>query len=352
MLSGADPAAVCRLIADEALKLTGADAALVVVPLDDDETSDAAELVVAATAGAIPDSLRDGPIPVAETLIGQAFTDRTARKVDNFDLRVGMEVGPALVLPLRSTDTVAGVLIAYRHTLAYPFTAQQLDMMAAFADQAALAWQLASAQRRMRALDVLTDRDRIARDLQNHVIQRIFAVGLTLQGTVPRARPAVVQHRLSICVDDLQEVIQEIRTALFDLHGAQSGRTRLRQRLDEAIDQLSSSELRTTLQIVAPLSVVDAALADHAEAVVREAASNAVRQANAATLTVTVKVGDDLGIEVVDDGQGSGRHHRQWSDQLAPTRRGSRWRFHRRASPRRRDPTALVGTTAVALLES
>ena len=75
MLSGADPAAVCRLIADEALKLTGADAALVVVPLDDDETSDAAELVVAATAGAIPDSLRDGPIPVAETLIGQAFTD-------------------------------------------------------------------------------------------------------------------------------------------------------------------------------------------------------------------------------------------------------------------------------------
>ena len=138
----------------------------------------------------------------------------------------------------------------------------------------------------------------------------------------------------------------------LDLHGAQSGRTRLRQRLDEAIDQLSSSELRTTLQIVAPLSVVDAALADHAEAVVREAASNAVRQANAATLTVTVKVGDDLGIEVVDDGQGAGRHHRQWSDQLAPTRRGSRWRFHRRASPRRRDPTALVGTTAVALLES
>jgi signal transduction histidine kinase len=177
-------------------------------------------------------------------------------------------------------------------------------MMAAFADQAALAWQLASAQRRMRELDVLTDRDRIARDLHDHVIQRIFAVGLTLQGTVPRARPAEVQHRLSICVDDLQEVIQEIRTAIFDLHGAQLGTTRLRQLLDEAIAQFSSPELRTTFQIVGPMSVVDTALADHAEAVVREAVSNAVRHANAATLTVTVKVGDDLRIEVVDDGQG------------------------------------------------
>ena len=177
-------------------------------------------------------------------------------------------------------------------------------MMAAFADQAALAWQLATSQRRMRELDVLTDRDRIARDLHDHVIQRLFAVGLALQGTIPRARPPEVQQRLSGCVDDLQEVIQEIRTAIFDLHSAKSGTTRLRQRLDEAIDQFSSPELRTTVQFVGPLSVVDAGLADHAEAVVREAVSNAVRHANATTLTVNVKVDDDLTIEVVDNGRG------------------------------------------------
>ena len=69
-------------------------------------------------------------------------------------------------------------------------------------------------------LDVLTDRDRIARDLHDHVIQRLFAVGLALQGTIPRARSAEVQQRLTDCVDDLQGVIQEIRTAIFDLHGA------------------------------------------------------------------------------------------------------------------------------------
>jgi signal transduction histidine kinase len=141
-----------------------------------------------------------------------------------------------------------------------------LDMMAAFADQAALPWQLASAQRRMRELDVLTDRDRIARDLHDHVIQRLFAVGLALR--------------------------------------ASAGTTRLRQRLDEAIAQFSSPELRTSVQFVGPLSVVDAALADHAEAVVREAVSNAVQHADANTLTVTVNVGDDLLIEVADKGVG------------------------------------------------
>lgn len=137
-----------------------------------------------------------------------------------------------------------------------------------------------------------------------HITKRLFAVGLALQGTIPRAGSTEVQQRLSGCVDDLQEVIQEIRTAIFDLHSAPAGVTRLRQRLDEAITAFSSPELRTTIQFVGPLSVVDAGLADHAEAVVREAVSNTVRHANATTLTVSVKVEDDFTIEVVDDGRG------------------------------------------------
>ena len=187
---------------------------------------------------------------------------------------------------------------------AQPFNNEQLDMMAAFADQAALAWQLASTQRQMRELSILTDRDRIARDLHDHVIQRLFAVGLALQGTIPRARAPEVQQRLTDCVDDLQEVIQEIRTTIFDLHGSSSGVTRLRQRLDDALAQFATSDLRTTVQYTGPLSVVDAALADDAEAVVREAVSNVVRHAGATTLTVNVAVGDDLCIDVVDDGRG------------------------------------------------
>jgi signal transduction histidine kinase len=74
--------------------------------------------------------------------------------------------------------------------------------------------------------------------------------------------------------------------------------------LDEAIEQFSSPELHTVVEYAGPLSAVDPALANHAEAVVREAVSNTVRHANATNLTITVSVGDDLGIEVVDNGVG------------------------------------------------
>jgi signal transduction histidine kinase len=301
LLSGADPATVFRLIAREALQLTTAMTTLVAVP-DDNEVSAAevTDLVVVATAGeTLPQDSQ--AIPVSGTSIGEAFVQRAPGRFDTVDIAGG---GPALVLPLRTTDTVAGVLVALRRTGDYPFTAEQLDMMAAFADQAALAWQLASTQRRMRELDILTDRDRIARDLHDHVIQRLFAVGLSLQGTIPRARSPEVQQRLTESVDDLQQVIQEIRTAIFDLHGGSSGSTRLRQRIDEAVAQFSTPDLRTTVQFVGPLSVVDASLADHGEAVVREAVSNAVRHAHATTLTVSVVVEDEFSIEVVDNGQG------------------------------------------------
>ncbi len=307
LLSGTDPATVFQLIAAEALKLTGADVALVAVPVDSEApVSEVSELLIVEAAGATGVTKAAQSIPVVGTPIGAAFVERTPLRLDDIDLDVAAlsNPGPALVLPLRTTDTVAGVVVALRQKGAHPFGDEQLDMMAGFADQAAMAWQLATTQRRMRELDVLTDRDRIARDLHDHVIQRLFAVGLALQGTIPRARSAEVQHRLSDSVDDLQAVIQEIRTAIFDLHGASSGVTRLRQRLDEAVAQFAGSALRTSVQFVGPLSVIDAGLADHAEAVVREAVSNAVRHAGATTLTVSVKVEDDLAIEVIDNGRG------------------------------------------------
>ena len=305
LLSGTDPVRVFRLVADESRVLSGAATTLVAVPADPElPATETTELVIAATAG-IDEPMDVHAIPVEGTVIGEAFVQRLPGRFDSLTLTGDATVtGPALVLPLRATGAVAGVLVALRPAGAPPFSSDQLDMMSAFADQAALAWQMASAQRQMRELSILTDRDRIARDLHDHVIQRLFAVGLALQGTIPRARSPEVQQRLTGCVDDLQDVIQEIRTAIFDLHGASSGVTRLRQRLDEAVAQFATSEVRTTVQYVGPLSVVDSALADHAEAVVREAVSNAVRHADATSLAVTVSVADDLCIEVVDDGRG------------------------------------------------
>jgi len=151
---------------------------------------------------------------------------------------------------------------------------------------------------------VIADRDRIARDLHDHVIQRLFAAGLSLQGANRIVRSPKVRTRLDDVVDELQGVIQEIRTTIFDLHGGSPGATRLRQRLDEAIAAFAGSGLRTTAQFVGPLSVVDANLADHAEAVVREAVSNAARHAGARHVTVNVRVEDELSLEVIDDGCG------------------------------------------------
>jgi signal transduction histidine kinase len=310
LLSGADPAAVFQLIAGEALKLADAQAALVAVPVDSDlPSADVGDLLITETAGELASSIQAPTMPVRGTPVGKVFLDRTPQRFDKFEIGVAeLSPGPALVLPLRATDKVAGVLIALRHDGATPFSQDEEEMMAAFVDQATLAWQLATTQRLARELDVLTERDRIARDLHDHVIQRLFAVGLALQGTIPRARSAEVQQRLSEYIDDLQAVIQEIRTTIFDLHGPAGGATRLRQRLDEAIAQFSDAKLHITTQFIGPLSVVDAGLADHAEAVVREAVSNAARHANATTLSVAVKVEDDLCIEVVDNGRGIPEH--------------------------------------------
>ncbi|OBB12425.1 histidine kinase [Mycolicibacterium setense] len=301
LLAGTDPATVFRMVADEALKLTGADRIVVAVP-GEALAAETDTLVVAATAGSATtiDSLPLGP--AADDAVSAAFRDGTPHRLDRLEL--DGSGGPALVLPLRTVDTVAGVLVAVRADGARIFTAEQLDMAAAFADQAAVAWQLASSQRSVRELEILADRDRIARDLHDHVIQRLFAVGLSLQGTIPRTQSPEVRQRLSGTVDDLQAVIQEIRTAIFDLHGAQAGTTRLRQRLDQVIAQFADAPVHIGTRLVGPLSVVDAALADHAEAVLREAISNAVRHSGASELTVVVEVADDLSIEVSDNGCG------------------------------------------------
>jgi signal transduction histidine kinase len=306
LLGGDEPARVFQLIADSALRLTQADAVLVAVPNNTAvAASEVDEMVVVASAGSAGTGADPAPTGLPVSIFGAVLTDRTPRLLPAL---TGVSpipgAGPAMVLPLRTTETVAGVVVVQKRRGAPEFTDDQLQIMATFTDQATLAWQLANTQRRMRELDVIADRERIARDLHDHVIQRLFAAGLSLQGASQRVGSPQVRTRLDDVVDELQGVIQEIRTTIFDLHGGSQGTTRLRQRLDQAIAAFSGSGLRTTLQFIGPLSVVEPPLADHAEAVVREAVSNVVRHAGATALTVTVRVEDDFSIEVLDDGCG------------------------------------------------
>ncbi|WP_169810754.1 sensor histidine kinase [Nocardia beijingensis] len=306
-LAGTAPDHVLTHLVEATHRLTGSERTyLAVVPDSEGPPDEITELLITHTAGATHDQ-RLIKLPLGDTTIGQAFRLHSPQRVDDArraDLgKIFPDAGPALVLPMQTSDSTVGVLVALRAAESAPYDNEILELTSAFTDQAALAMQLADAQRRMRELDILSDRDRIARDLHDHVIQRLFAVGLSLQGTVPRTRVPEVRERITEAINDLQDVVQEIRTSIFDLHGGDSGR--VRQRIEEAIrQQTAPSDIRTSVRISGPLSVIDPELADHAEAVVREAVSNAVRHSGADTVTIEITVADDLAIIVEDDGCG------------------------------------------------
>lgn len=309
LLSGARTEDVLGMVARRALDLSGADLAFIAVPDDAElEPGDVDTLVVTTAEGQGASAMIGAEIPVEGSTAGAAYAGRVALHRDQHDFvppGESADYGPVLVSPLRAGDTVTGVLVALRVAGGAPFTPDDLPPISGFADQAALALQMAESTHRMNELHVLSERDRIARDLHDHVIQRIFAAGLSLQSTLARAKSEDVRRRLVTVVDDLQDVVQDIRSTIFDLQSTSASTTRLRQRIDDAIDKLTEhTALRTIVRMSGPLSVVDDTLAEHAVAVVRETTSNTVRHARAATLAVTVSVDDSLTVDVVDDGVG------------------------------------------------
>ncbi|WP_086852305.1 sensor histidine kinase [Amycolatopsis kentuckyensis] len=313
LLGGTDPAEALNLIASRALELTGSDVTLLALPnsgrldVDEDWGDDVDDLTVTVCAGTRASQLSGMRIDVEESVPGAVYRDRTPRSVPELALRE-QRFGPAMVVPLRAGDRTTGVLIAAREAGAASFESAQLSVVASFADQAALALQLAAQQRAARELDVLGDRDRIARDLHDHVIQRLFAVGLSMQSTQRRTKSPELQKRLGDSIEQLHEIVQEIRTAIFDLHGGAAGETglRLRHRLHDAIAELTDdAPIQPTVSLSGSIDTVPTQLAEHAEAVVREAVSNAVRHADASTVSVSVTVKDDMiRIVVADDGKG------------------------------------------------
>jgi len=157
---------------------------------------------------------------------------------------------------------------------------------------------------RVRILSVLDDRDRIARDLHDRVIQRIFAIGMTLQGATRLEEVGPILERVNKAVDDLDATITEIRTAIFELDsGTLRGvRHGVREIVTELAPVLGS---RPEVTFLGPVdSGVSQRVADHLLAVLREALTNAGKHAQASTFSVIVSVADDVTVEVIDDGVG------------------------------------------------
>ncbi|MEO7079683.1 MAG: GAF domain-containing protein [Rhodococcus sp. (in: high G+C Gram-positive bacteria)] len=309
LLAGAEIGDVLQMVSRKALHLLTADLAFIAVPEGvDADPALVTQLVVSVSEGHCAEKLLGSTIPIEGSSSGAAFRRRAAFRKEDFDdesIAMDQEFGPALISPLRVTGGVSGVLVVLRREGTGSFSDAELELVASFADQAALAMQMADNARRVHELDVLSDRDRIARDLHDHVIQRIFAVGLSLQSTLQRTESDDIRQRLTTTIDDLQDTVQDIRSTIFDLQSSSHSATRLRQRIDDAVLELTEHvPIRAVVRMSGPLSVIENSLADHAVAVVREAVSNVVQHAAADTVTVTIRVGDDLRIEVSDNGIG------------------------------------------------
>ncbi len=318
LLSGGDSQQALRLVATHARQLTGADYTFVALPDDleeppppDDDPSLAIppSLRVTVAVGTEAEGAIGRRIPISGSTAGAVFADRQARSVPElaYDLSegLGIDFGPALALPLGlGDDRLAGVLLTVRRPGALTFDDLELQMVSLFAGQAMLALERTTNQASLRELEALAERDRIAQDLHDHVIQRLFAVGLAMETTHQLSNAPSVTRRLGDHVDQVYQVIDEIRSAIFDLQ-TQPAHSQLRTTLHQVITDLTAdSSLQTTVRMAGPLNALPDELVKHVRAVVREAVSNVVRHADAGDLAVTISVGDRVVIDVTDDGVG------------------------------------------------
>ena len=295
-----------RLIARRAREITEADLVLVLLY---QETADQLTIEVA-----------DGPEAAAAELVGAVVpADGAAleslsrgRQVLIDDLRAAAEWpgpvpdGPAMATPLGAGGTQHGVLIVAHNAGRPDHPSDDVTMLSNFAGQAALALERARAQEERELLVVLEDRERIARDLHDVVIQRLFATGMQLQGVAPHALRPEAAKRINTAVDDLDATIRDIRRSIFELRTpvGVTLRTEVGDALEAAVEALG---FRPTLDVSGP---VDSAVPDDVVpeilAVVREALSNIVRHARAKAVRVSLRAADnEVVVCVQDDGIGT-----------------------------------------------
>jgi len=261
-------------------------------------------------------------LPVAASMSGQVLTSGEAVVLEDFrnDGRVNpiarehMPLGWAILLPLGAPGDVRGVLTVGRDPGSLPFPPQAIEMVTTFAAQAGIALELAEHRHDSARLAVLQDRERIARDLHDLVIQRLYATGMSLQGALPLITRPDVADRISSAVDALDETIREIRSAIFSLQSpSDPKRVGLRAKILDVVEEMTAPlGFAPSLRLVGPLDEeVPGEVGEHLLSALREALSNAARHAGASSVDVTVDCGTDLALLVRDNGTGLGRSTRR-----------------------------------------
>ncbi len=311
LLSGTDPEDVLALVARKAREMAGADLVTIALP-----GTERGALVLEITEGAGADVLAGLAVPIDHSLTGTVFTTGQPEEVDDLhsDVRAAdvlpeaAGIGPCLYIPLGGPGHVRGVLRVANHVGRPAFTAEILPMLTAFAGQATIALELAERRRDAERLSVLEDRDRIARDLHDLVIQRLFATGMVLEGASRLIVRPEVASRVHKAVDDLDQTIKEIRATIFALQmPTLDDQPSLRGRVVAAVDAAATSlGFAPSLHLDGLIdTTVPAGVADHLVAALREALSNAARHAKASRVSVLVAAeASDVLLRVTDDGIG------------------------------------------------
>jgi len=304
LLGEVDRTAALHLVARRAREVAGAQTVLVLLydPV-------AERLTVEVCEPEWPE-LRGSQLPIADTALGTALTGGEAAIVPDLGPAshwpVAVSTGPALIVPLAASGAVLGLLVVAHAPDGTAFDDDSdVNLLSTFAGQAALALERARAQEERELLVVLEDRERIARDLHDVVIQRLFATGLHLQSAARLAGRPEVGARINSAVDDLDTTIRDIRSAIFELRTPVNAT--LRTEIVATVDAAAASlGFRPELRVDGP---IDSAVPDEVRpdllAVLREALSNAVRHARADRVEVIVAVADGaLRLSVTDDGVG------------------------------------------------
>ena len=317
LLEGRDEGSAMGFLAKRTRELSQAQLAMVAL------YDDVGDLVVMAVQSGAPSGSAVRPDPVSAAVLHQGhwreliaehesvllLTRLGDSTIDTLSTDVrGLGVadphGPTALVPITVGDDEVGVIGVAWAADAETFVGNVLPLLAALAQQMGLALVAARSQKDRSRLALFEDRDRIARDMHDHVIQRLFATGLSLQAAARMTEHPTVVSRLDEAVDDLDAAIKDIRRTIFELHRARPT-LELRQEITDLV-RVSTKTLgfAPDLTIDGPLEGLTADLASDLIAVLREGLANVARHAQASSVMVRVTSDGTIQVEVADDGVG------------------------------------------------
>ncbi|MET0233130.1 MAG: histidine kinase [Kibdelosporangium sp.] len=303
-----------RLIARRARDVAGAPFGAIALP-DEDQP----DILVFHVAVGV-EHLEGATVSVEGTASGLVFSTGEAYLIDQYgdaastwqgdDGQVSptalQGLGSAAIVPLKAGPDILGVLLLCRRSNEPLFGPSDLELLRNFAAHAALAMRYATARADQQRLVVFEDRDRIARDLHDLVIQRVFATGMALEAAamIIPLNPDDAANRIRQAVDDLDETIQEIRTSVFALQ--QPAEESLRSQVLEAAEAAGAVlGFPPSVRFLGPVdTTITPTTNEQLLPVLREALSNVARHAQATAVSIEISAAEDLVLRVTDNGVG------------------------------------------------